>query len=153
MRATIRCFTIWTYIPQIIIASIIKSAGWGSIIYAAAIAGVNQSLYEAASIDGANRFEQMIHITLPGIAPTILVLLLLNIANLLSNSFEQFYIFQHSANLSTTRVLATYMFDLGFSRRSYSTATALSLFEGLIALVLLLSANTIAKKFAGRGIF
>lgn len=141
------------FYPKIIIASIIKGVGWGSIIYVAAISGIDQSLYEASAIDGANRFKQMLHVTLPGIVPTILVYLLLNIANILTNSFEQFYVFQNNANLETTRVLATYMYDLGFgSLRKYSTATALSLFEGIISLVLVFSTNTIAKKTTGRGI-
>lgn len=140
------------FYPKIIIASIIKSTGWGSIIYIAAIAGIDQSLYEAAKIDGAGRFRQAIYITLPEIRPTILVYLLLNISSLLSNSFEQFYVFQNVANLSTTRVLATYMYNLGFTYRKYSTATALSLCEGALSLFLLMSTNWIAKKFTGEGI-
>lgn len=141
------------FYPKLIISSMIKGVGWGSIIYMAAIAGIDQSLYEAAVIDGANRFQRAIRITLPSILPTIMVFLLLNIANLLSNSFEQFYVFQNTANLSTTRVLATYMYTLGFTYRNYSTATALSLFEGAISLILLVSTNYIAKKSTGKGIY
>ena len=140
------------FYPKIIIASVIKSTGWGSIIYIAAIAGIDQSLYEAAKIDGAGRFRQAISITLPEIRPTILVYLLLNISTLLSNSFEQFYVFQNVANLSRTRVLATYMYNLGFTYRKYSTATALSLCEGALSLFLLMSTNWLAKKFTGEGI-
>lgn len=141
------------FYPKIILSSIIKGVGWGSIIYSAAISGIDQSLYEAASIDGAGRFKQALHVTLPGIVSTILVYLLLNISNILTNSFEQFYVFQNNANLETTRVLATYMYDLGFgSLRQYSTATALSLFEGLISLALVFSTNFIAKKSTGKGI-
>ena len=141
------------FYPKLIIASMIKGVGWGSIVYMAAIAGVDLSLYEAASMDGANRFQRALHITLPSILPTILVFLLLNISNLASNSFEQFYVFQTTANQATTQVLATYMYSLGFTYRNYSTATALSLFEGLISLTLLLSTNFIAKKVTGEGIY
>ncbi len=141
------------FYPKIIIVSIIKTTGWGSIVYSAAITGIDQSLYEAAEIDGANRFNQAWHITLPSITSTIMVFLLLQIAGLLNNSFEQFYIFQTTANQSATRVLATYMYTLGFTYRNYSTATALSLFEGVISLTLLASTNFIAKKLTGEGIY
>lgn len=140
------------FYPKIIIASIIKGTGWGAIIYIAAIAGIDQSLYEAAKIDGANRFKRALHITFPSIRPTILVYLLLNVSNLLTNSFEQFYVFQNVANLSKTRVLATYMYNLGFTYRKYSTATALSLCEGAISLLLIFSTNWLAKKWTGEGI-
>lgn len=140
------------FYPKIILASIIKSTGWGAIIYIAAIAGIDQSLYEAAEIDGANRFRRVVSITLPSIRPTILVYLLLNISTLLSNSFEQFYVFQNVANLSKTRVLATYLYNLGFTYRKYSTATALSLCEGVISLLLIFSTNWLAKKWTGEGI-
>ncbi len=141
------------FYPKLIIASMIKGVGWGSIVYVAAIAGIDQSLYEAAVIDGANRFQRAVHVTLPCIRSTILVFLLLNISRIMGNSFEQFYVFQTTANLSRTRVLATYMYTLGFTYRNYSTATALSLFEGVISLVLLLSVNFIAKKTTGEGIY
>ena len=141
------------FYPKIIIVSIIKGTGWGSIVYTAAIAGIDQSLYEAAIIDGANRFTRARHITLPQILPTVMVFLLLNVSKLMNNSFEQFYIFQTTANQSTTRVLATYMYSLGFTYRNYSTATALSLFEGVISLILLTSTNAIAKKLTGEGLY
>lgn len=141
------------FYPKLIISSMIKGVGWGSIVYMAAIAGIDQSLYEAAVIDGANRFQRAMRITVPSILPTILVFLLLNIAGLMSNSFEQFYVFQTTANQSSTRVLATYMFTLGFTYRNYSTATALSLFEGIISLFLLVTTNYVAKKSTGEGIY
>ncbi len=140
------------FYPKIIIASIIKDTGWGAIIYIAAIAGIDSTVYEAAEIDGAGRVRQAVSITLPSIRSTILTYLLLNVANILANSFEQFYVFQNVANLSSTRVLATYMYNLGFTYRKYSTATALSLCEGFISLILLVTTNTIAKKWTGEGI-
>lgn len=141
------------FYPKLLIANMIKGVGWGSIIYMAAIAGVDPTLYEAAMIDGASRFQRAIKITLPSILPTIMVFLLLNIANLMSNSFEQFYVFQTVANRSRTSVLATYMYTLSFTYRNYSTATALSLCEGLFSLILLISANAISRKTTGQGIY
>lgn len=141
------------FYPKIIIASILKGIGWGSIIYSAAIAGINPELYEAAVMDGAGRWRRAWNITVPMIKPTIIIFLLLNMSNLLSNSFEQFYVFQTTENLETTRVLATYTYNVGFTWRNYSTSTAISLFEGLVSVVLLLSSNFLAKRLTGEGIF
>ena len=141
------------FYPKIIIASILKGIGWGSIIYSAAIAGINPELYEAAVMDGAGRWRRAWNITVPMIKPTIIIFVLLNMSNLLSNSFEQFYVFQTTENLETTRVLATYTYNVGFTWRNYSTSTAISLFEGLVSVVLLLSSNFLAKRLTGEGIF
>ena len=138
---------------EIIICSIVKGTGWGSIVYIAAIAGIDSQIYEAARVDGANRFQQAIRITLPLIAPTITVFLLLNIANLLGNSFDQFYSMQTTANLSKSEVLATYVYSQGFGYRKYSYAAAMGLFEGIISLILLVGGNFLSKKLAGRGLF
>lgn len=141
------------FYPKIIIASMLKGVGWGSIIYTAAIAGIDPSLYEAAMIDGANRWQRVKSITYPMIKPTIMIFLLLNVSGLLSNSFEQFYVFERSYNRETTRVLATYIYTEGMALRNYSYATALSLFEGLISVGLLLGSNYLSKKVTGEGIF
>ena len=138
---------------KMIIVSMIKNVGWGSIIYGAAIAGISQELYEAAEIDGANRFDMAIKITLPLIAPTITTFLLLSISRILGNSFEQFYVFQNPANLSTSEVLATYVYSTAFSYRNYSTASAMSFFDGIISVVLLTVSNGVSKKLTGNGIF
>lgn len=141
------------FYPKIIIATIIKGVGWGSIVYLAAITGIDPQLYEAAMIDGANRWQRAVKITLPLMKPTIVIFLLLNLSSLLGNNFEQFYVFQTTENLKTTRVLATYVYSLGFTLRKYSTSTALSFFEGIISVVLLLSSNFFSKKITGEGIF
>lgn len=141
------------FYPKIIISTIIKGTGWGAIIYIAAISGINPEINEAAVVDGANRFKIAIKITLPLIKATITIFLLLNISHLLSNSFEQFYVFQTTQNLSRTRVLSTYIYTLSFTYRNYSTATALSLFEGVLMLGLLIFSNFTSKKISGRGIF
>ncbi|MBO5045237.1 MAG: sugar ABC transporter permease [Clostridia bacterium] len=137
----------------IIISSVIKSVGWGSIIYMAAIASIDVQLYEAAELDGVTRLQKAIYITLPSIAPTITVFLLLNIGRLLSNSFEQFNSLQNAVNLSRSEVLSTYVYRLGFSSRRYGYATAIGFFNSLVSLILLIASNFISKKVAGRGIF
>lgn len=141
------------FYPKMIIASIIKGTGWGSIVYTAAIAGIDTEVYEAAVVDGASRWDKMFKITLPLMMPTITIFLLLNISKILGNSFEQFYVFQSTENLSRTRVLATYSYTIGFTYGRFSTSTAISLFQGIIAVMLLLSSNFLSKKMTGNGIF
>lgn len=136
----------------IIISSLIKGVGWGSIVYVAAISGLGTDMYEAADLDGANRFQKAIYITLPGIAPTITVFALLSVSNLLKNSFDQFYILQNSLNLSKLEVLSTYVYKTGLSQRRYSYASALGLFNSVISVGLLAISNTISKKLTGRGV-
>ena len=142
--------TIWVVI---IISSMIKGIGWGSIIYLAAISNIDSTLYEAADIDGASRLQKMFRITLPSIAPTITVFLLLNISRLLGNSFEQFNSLQNAVNLNRSEVLATYIYRLSFSSRRYSYGSAISLFDSTISLCLLLISNQISKRLAGRGLY
>ena len=138
---------------EMIIASLVKGVGWGSIVYLAAIAGIDREMYEAAILDGANRFQKAIHMTLPSIAPTITVFFLLNVSNLLDNSFEQFYSLQTAVNLEKSEVLSTYLYKTGLQERRYSYSTAMSLFNSLIAVVLLVTGNTLSKKLTDRGLF
>lgn len=139
--------------PKMILVSLLKSVGWGSIIYSAAIAGINQDIYEAADIDGANRLQKALHITLPMIAPTITVFLLLNLSRVLNNSFEQFYIFQTTANMLRSEVLTTFIYKTSFTYRNYSTGALIGLFNSLVSVLLLVSANFLSKKTSGRGLF
>lgn len=140
---------------MIICSSIIKSVGWGAIIYLAAITGINPELYEAATLDGAGRIQKMLYITLPSIAPTITVFFILRLSNMLDNSFEQFYIFQNGVNLEKSEVLTTYIWkvSIGSQQMRYSYASALSLFNSIIGLILLLLGNFTSKKLTGRGIY
>ena len=138
---------------EMIIASLVKGVGWGSIVYLAAIAGIDREMYEAAILDGANRFQKAIHMTLPSIAPTITVFFLLNVSNLLDNSFEQFCSLQNAVNLEKSEVLSTYLYKTGLQERRYSYSTAMSLFNSLIAVVLLVTGNTLSKKLTDRGLF
>ena len=137
----------------VIISGLIKGVGWGSIIYLAAMTNIDPTLYEAAEIDGANRFQKMLFITLPLIANTITIYLLLQISGLLNNSFEQFYILQNAANISKSEVLSTYIYKSGIIQRKYSFTAAMGLFDSLCGLILLLTSNAISKKLTGRGIY
>ncbi|WP_321003923.1 ABC transporter permease [Eisenbergiella porci] len=137
----------------VIISSLIKGLGWGAIIYIAAIAGIDSALYDAAKIDGANRFQKALYITIPCITGTIVVMLLLQVSGLLSSNFDQIYVLQNPLNLSRSEVLDTYIYKIGISQRRYSFTTAVGLFKSIISLVLLTSGNLISKKLLGRGLY
>lgn len=137
---------------KMIIVSLIKNVGWGSIIYSAAIANINPSVYEAAKIDGAGRFRTAVSVTLPLILPTVTTFLLLSIGRILGNSFEQFYVFQNVANLERSEVLATFVYSQAFTYRNYSTAAAISFFEGVVSVILLTLSNKISKKLSGNSL-
>lgn len=137
----------------VIVTGILKGVGWGTVIYLAAISGIDVTQYEAATIDGANRFQRMWHITLPGIIGTIIIFLLLNISNLLNSSFDQIYILQNPLNLSRSEVIDTYVYKMGIPQMRYSFTTAVGIFKSAIAFVLLTGSHLFSKKFLGRGIY
>jgi putative aldouronate transport system permease protein len=132
--------------------SLWKGLGWGAIMYLAAIAGIDQSLYESARIDGANRFQLMRFITFPMLMPTYVVLLVLSIANILNNGMEQYFVFQNAFNREHIQVLDLYVYNVGMTGNSLSLATVLSMLKSLISLALLLAANAIAKRARGSSI-
>jgi putative aldouronate transport system permease protein len=136
--------------------SIWKGLGWGSIMYLAAIAGIDQELYEAARVDGAGRWRQMWNITLPGLLPTYFVLLLLSIANLINNGMDQYFVFKNAMNKDTIEVLDLYVYNLGFGAGSTSGipfATAISMLKSIISLSLLFVANSLSRFLRGESIF
>ena len=141
------------FYPIAIIASIIKETGWGSVVYVSAIAGVDQEIYEAAHIDGANRFQTAFYVTLPCIMPTVLVMLLLAISGILNSGFDRVYMLQNPLNLIRSEVLDTYVYKVGIASRRYSYTTAVGLFRSVIAVVLLGASNFVAKKKTSNGIF
>ena len=132
--------------------SVWKGLGWGAIIYLAAIAGIDQSLYESAKIDGAGRFQLMRYITIPQLMPTYLVLLLLSVANLLNNGMEQYFVFQNAFNKETIQVLDLYVYNIGITGNSLSMATAIGMLKSVISVALLLTVNWIAKRVRGQSI-
>lgn len=129
-----------------------KSLGWGSIMYLAAIAGVDQELYEAAKVDGANRFKLMRHITLPALMPTYFVILMLSVANFLNNGIDQFYVFQNAFNREHIQVLDLYVYNVGMTAGSPSLATAIGMLKSIISVTLLFAVNFISKKTRGETI-
>ena len=136
------------YFRSIYIASEIwQSLGWGAIIYLAALTNIDPQLYEAAVIDGAGRFKRMLYITLPCLMPTIIVLLLLRLGQVMNVGFERAFLFQTPSNYETSQIIQTYVYERGIRSNNFSYATAVGLFNSVINLVLLLLANTLSKKF------
>ncbi|RAV23448.1 sugar ABC transporter permease [Paenibacillus contaminans] len=137
----------------IVISSIWKEVGWGTIIYLAAIAGINPDLYEAAEVDGAGKWRQTISITIPSILPTIMVMLLLRIGNILDLGFEQIYTLLNPLVTETGEVFDTYIYRVGLLGAQYSYTTAIGLFKSVIGFVLLIGANFISRRTTGNSIY
>ena len=132
-----------------------KSLGWGAIMYLAAISGIDQELYEAARVDGAGRWRQIAHITIPGLLPTFFVLLLLQISNVVNNGMEQYLVFQNAMNKSTIEVLDLYVYNISLGTRSSNTismATAIGVLKSLVSIILLFAANRFSKWVRGDSI-
>lgn len=139
--------------PMYIIQIIWREAGWGTIIFLAAIASVDPQLYEAAKMDGANRFRQMWHITLPAIRSVIVILLILKIGDVLELGFEHVYLLLNSTNRQVAEIFDTYVYVAGLRQGQFSYATAVGLFKGAVGLVLVVFANWLAKKSGEEGIY
>jgi putative aldouronate transport system permease protein len=130
-----------------------KGVGWSSIIYVAAISGIDVSLYEAATVDGAGRFQKMRYITLPGLMPTYMVLLLLGVAAILSNGMDQYFVFENAQNASTIEVLDLYVYNIGIGKgTSIPLSTIVGMFKTVISLALLFIANRASKAIRGESI-
>ena len=130
----------------ILLSYLWRSGGYGTIIYLSAIAGIDQSLYEAASIDGAGRWQQLWHVTLASLAPTIVVLFIFRVGDLMYDGFDQIFAMSNYLTISVCEIIDTYVYKLGMESRKFSEATAAGLFQSLIGLVLVLATNFIAKK-------
>jgi len=139
--------TIPHWFPTIYVTSgIWQGLGWGTILYLAAMTGINTELYEAAKIDGANRLRLAWHVTIPGILPTIMALLILDIGGILGSNFEKVLLLQNPLIYQTADVVQTYVYRLGIKGGNFSYATAVGLFEGILGLILVTTANQISKK-------
>ncbi len=139
--------------PIIVLQDIWKNTGWGTIIFLAALASVDQEQYEAAIIDGAGRFQRVWHITLPSIMPTVVVMLVLQMGQVLNTGFEQIYLMTNSLNRQVADVFDTYVYFMGITQGSYSYSTAVGLFKALVGVVLIFGANWVARRFNQTGIF
>jgi putative aldouronate transport system permease protein len=130
-----------------------QTAGYSSVIYLAALAGVDPTLYEAARVDGASRFQKIVNVDLPGILPTIIVILILNVGSVMAIGFEKILLLQNPLNLGTSEIIATYVYDIGLRNANYSFATAVGLFNSVINLFLLVGVNSLAKRFSNNSIW
>lgn len=130
-----------------------QSFGWNSIVYLAAIAGINQELYEAASVDGAGRFRKMWNVTLPCIRPTIVVLLIMNLGNILGGGFDRPFAMSNNLVLRVSEVIATYVYKTGIKGLQFSLTTAVGLFQSVVGVFFLLMANWLSRKLGERGIW
>ncbi|BCW60070.1 putative aldouronate transport system permease protein [Paenarthrobacter nicotinovorans] len=139
--------------PLIVLQEIWKNTGWGTIIFLAALATVDQDQYEAAIIDGAGRFRRVWHITLPGIRSTIIVMLILAIGQMLNTGFEQIYLMTNALNRSVADVFDTYVYFVGITQGAYSYSTAVGLFKSLVGIVLIFGTNWLSKRFNQSGLF
>ncbi len=130
-----------------------QTAGYSAVIYLAALAGIDPTLYEAARVDGANRLQKIINVDLPGIAPTAVIILILGVGNVMSLGFEKAFLLQNPLNLSQSEVIATYTYKVGLINADFSLASAIGLFNSVINLVLLLTVNKVAKRVTGSGLW
>jgi len=134
-----------------VISSIWKESGWGTVVYMAAISGIDQSLYEAAQIDGASRWQRMVRITLPLLMPTVVTLLLLNIGSFMELGFEHVFSLLTPMTYSTGDIFDTYVYRVGILQAQYSLTTAVGLFQSVVGLVLVVTFNKISRKFSEDG--
>ncbi|MFE5324397.1 ABC transporter permease [Paenibacillus sp. NPDC056579] len=136
-----------------ILSGIWQSAGWGTILYLAAMAGIDPQLYEAAKIDGASKLRRIWHVTLPGIRSTIAILLILRVGQMMDVGFEHIFILQNKAVYEVSNVISTYVYNVGLVGSQYSYTTALGLFQSVIGLILVVSVNKIIKALGENGLW
>ena len=134
------------------ILGIWKSFGWSAIIYIAAITGIDSELYDAAKVDGANKIQSILHITIPGIMPTYVVMFLLAVSNILSNGFDQYFMFYNPMVADKIEVLDYYVYKVGFYINDYSYSITLGMLKSILGIVLLFTANALSKKIRGESI-
>lgn len=142
-------YWVWTYV----FLGIWQSIGWNTIIYLAALTSINPELYEAAAIDGAGRFRQIWHITLPGLRPTIVTLLILSLGRILSSEFDRPYALGNHLVNNVSNVIATFVYTNGIRGLQFSLTTAVGLFQSVVCVIFLVIADILAKKFGERGIW
>jgi putative aldouronate transport system permease protein len=139
--------------PAYIWSGIWQGAGYGSIIYLAALSGVDPALYDAAAIDGASRFQKVLHIDIPGIAPTIIITLILNAGNILSVGFEKVFLMQNPVNYRISEIISTYVYKVGVQQAQFSFATAVGFFNATVNCFILLLVNAIARRINETSLF
>jgi putative aldouronate transport system permease protein len=144
--------TFWWPI-SFILSGIWQNAGWGTILYLAAMAGIDPQLYEAAKIDGASKLRRIWHVTLPGIRSTIAILLILRVGQMMDVGFEHIFVLQNKAVSEVANVISTYVYHVGLEGAQYSYTTALGLFQSIIGLILIVSVNRLIKALGENGLW
>ena len=139
--------------PIYILSDIWQGVGFGSIIYVAALAGIDKSLYEAAEMDGANRFQRIIHVTIPGIMGTIMIMLILKVGSMMSVGYEKTILLYNSQVYETADIISSYVYRMGLQEADYGYSTAVSLFNSVINFALLVISNSLSKKFTESSLF
>ncbi|RAP78430.1 ABC transporter permease [Paenibacillus montanisoli] len=140
------------FLPLLIVTQVWKEMGWGSILYLAAISVIDPHLYEAAAIDGAGRWRQMIHVTLPGLVPTTVVLMIFTLGSLFGGNFDQMFNMQNIVIQDQTNIISTYIYYQGVKGAQFSISTAVGLFGGVISFILLMIGNYVGKKISNTSI-
>lgn len=139
--------------PVYVISDIWQSFGWGSIVYLAAIMGINPELYEAARIDGANKFKQIIHVTIPGMLPIIVIMFIMAVGGLMNVGWEKAFLLQSPVTYDTSDIISTFVYRKGFEDMNYSYSAAVGLFNSMINLILLVGANKMSRRVNGSGLW
>lgn len=139
--------------PIITLQNIWRDVGWGTIVFMATLAGIDPQLYEAATIDGASRWHQLLHITLPSLRSTVVILLVLRLGRFLDTGFEQIFLMLNAMNREVGDVFDTYVYDIGIIQGQYSYSTAIGMFKSIVCLILVIVSNKIAKKYGEEGVY
>lgn len=143
----------YSWVGTYIVLGVWQSIGWNTIIYLAAITGINPELYEAAEVDGASRMRKIWHVTLPGLRPTIITLLILSLGRILGSEFDRPYSLYNNLVTNVADVLSTYVYRMGIRSQQFSLATAVGLFQSVVCVIFLVVANSFAKKVGERGVY
>lgn len=141
-----------TFVPLYVLTGVWQSMGWNSIIFIAALSSVDTQLYDACKIDGANKLQTVWHIDLPAILPTIMIMLILNMGNVLNVGFDKVYLMQNSLNLGVSQVISTYVYTVGIKSAQFSFGAAVGLFNTVVNFVFLLVTNYVSKRTTGSGL-
>lgn len=136
-----------------VVSNVWQSVGFGSIIYLGALSGINEELYEAARIDGANRIQQTIHVTIPGIVPTIIIMLIMRSGQILNVNYEKILLLYSAATYETADVIMTYVYRIGIMNQKYGYSTAVGLFNSVVGLIFVMLTNQISKKYTEISMF
>lgn len=140
---------VWVYV----LSSVWQAMGWNSVVYFSVLSGIDPQMHEAAKIDGANKLQRILNVDIPTIMPTMVVMLILNVGNLMSVGWEKIYLMQNALNLSTSEVISTYVYKIGLQDAQYSYSTAVGLFNSLVNLILIVGVNTITKRIDGTSLW